>query len=138
MRFQIDMDWEPAGVVSMDTSGKLEFPRVPSEPGVYRFRLVGESSTAGYVGESVSMRQRFGNFRNPGPTQPTNQRMNARIKQHLGDGGRVDVSFVRDVSIDLDGQPVEDRLVNSSQRLILENLALIAAEAEGIDQIENL
>ena len=70
---------------------------------------------------------------NPGPTQRTNQRMNARIKQHLANGGRVEVSLVRGAAIDLDGHAIENRLARSSQRLLLENLALIAAEAEGID-----
>jgi hypothetical protein len=137
--FKVDFEWEEQGPIRLDTDGKVAFPRrMPIAAGVYRFRLTGVGQSAVYIGETVNLRQRMAGYRNPGPTQPTNKRMNARLREHLAADGRVQLSMARRVAIVAGERVIEERLDHTPQRRLVENLALIEADAEGIDQIENL
>ena len=138
MKFSIEFDWEPIGQVILDAAGKLAFPSLRIEPGVYRFRMVDTPASAVYIGESLSLRQRAGNYRNPGPSQKTSLRINARFLEHLRAGGRIEMSIARNVRIELNGLGLEQTLAYAPQRLVVESLGLIAADAEGFDHIENL
>lgn len=138
MMFTVEFDWEPVGNVTLDAAGKLAFPRLPTEPGVYRFRLTESGPSAVYVGETVVLRQRIALYRNPDPTQRTNMRVHARFLGHLLSGGDIEMSIARTVKIELDGQTIVQRLAHTPERRLVENLALIAADAEGVDHIENL
>ncbi len=79
MRVCIDFEWEPAGAIRIDSSGKLEFPRLPAEPGIYRIRFTDGTKWSAYIGESDNLRRRARNYRNPGPTQQTSKRVNALL-----------------------------------------------------------
>jgi hypothetical protein len=84
------------------------------------------------------VRLAFAGYRNPGPTQPTNKRMNARLREHLAADGRVQLSMARRVAIVAGERVITELLDHTPQRRLVENLALIEADAEGVDQIENL
>lgn len=79
----IRINWRAAGIVTLGQEGKLQFPRLPTEPGLYEFQFTG-STTSVYVGESDNLHRRMSHYRNPGPSQRTNIRLNDRIRRHLG------------------------------------------------------
>ena len=127
--------WLEAGVVTLDVSGKLRFYRLPSRPGVYRFTLTGgdSGSLSIYIGESDNLARRMGNYRNPGPTQPTNGRLQARMLETLAGGGMVSVSVALEVTVD--GATLD--LTTRPARLLAENAALIRSGQQG-HHAENL
>ncbi len=127
--------WLNAGVVTLDVSGKLRFYRLPSRPGIYRFTLTdGDSGSLSiYIGESDNLARRMGNYRNPGPTQPTNERLQARILETLAGDGKVSVSVALEATVD--GTTLD--LSARPARLLAENAALIRAGQHG-HHAENL
>jgi hypothetical protein len=102
---------------------------------MYRFVLIDAvGATVGvYIGESDQIARRMGNYRNPGPTQPTNQRMNGRLRDVLGAGGLVELSVAFEVTVDGEAPGLHARLA----RLLAENAALIRANQLGLP-VENL
>lgn len=135
VRAAVDFEWLIGGAVTLDSAEKPVFPGVPSRPGLYRFRLVAaEGLLEGvYIGESDNLARRMGNYRNPGPKQPTNQRLNSRFREVLAGGGAVELSVATAVTVD--GEPID--LVAKPARLLAENAALIRAAQEGLP-VENL
>ncbi|MHB1783343.1 MAG: GIY-YIG nuclease family protein [Acidimicrobiales bacterium] len=118
-----------------EVGGRLGFPALPSVPGVYRFTLVppvGSTSTV-YVGESNNLARRMSNYRSPGPTQPTNQRMNARMLGVLRAGGSVESAVVLVAS--LDGSTLD--FGSAIARRLAENAILIDLSRTG-HRVENL
>jgi hypothetical protein len=86
--------WVPIGRVTLDPTGKCKFPIPPDGPGLYRFRFRKiDGLEALYVGESDNLRRRFGNYRNPGPTQATSLRINKAIENHLKSDGEISVAI---------------------------------------------
>lgn len=81
--------WREIGEVRIGTDGKLVMPDPGVQPGVYRFRLAGDDTASVYIGESDDLRRRFAHYRNPGPSQRTNVRMNERMRARLTGGGTV-------------------------------------------------
>ncbi len=95
MRVCIDFDFEVVGQISVGADEKLRFPSLPTTPGVYRFRLLGRSeSTSAYIGETDNLRRRAYHYRNPGPSQQTNIRMQSRLRSHLDKGGAVEFAVM--------------------------------------------
>lgn len=135
VRAAIDFEWLVGGAVTLDSAQKPIFPGVPSRPGLYRFRLLAADGLLEgvYIGESDNLARRMGNYRNPGPTQPTNQRMNSRFRDVLGASGAVELSVATAVSVD--GEPTD--VVAKPARLLAENAALIRAAQDGLP-VENL
>lgn len=84
MKATVEFQWTTIGEVQLDEQGKLRCPRSPSKPGVYAFRFVGpEAAATKYIGEPDNLQRRVAHYRNPGPTQATNIRLNQRIHTHL-------------------------------------------------------
>lgn len=132
---RVRFGWLAAGSVVVDASGKPTFPPVPACPGMYRFNLAdSDGSPLGiYIGESDNLSRRMGNYRNPGPSQPTNQRLNARFLDVLGKRGSVSVAIVVEVTVD--DETLD--LASKPARLLAENAALIRAHQAGLS-VENL
>jgi hypothetical protein len=130
----IQFEWLTGGAVVLNSSGKAAFPGVPARPGVYRFTLAdADGLLAGvYIGDSDNLARRMGNYRNPGPTQPTNQRLN-RFREVLRDIGAVTMALSVEVTVD---RPTL-ALARKPARLLAENVALIRAHQEGLP-VENL
>jgi len=125
-------EWRPIGHVALDQERRLVFPKAPSSPGLYRFRLLKGGREAWYIGETDNISRRFAHYRNPGPGQETNLRLNARFFQALIDAAEISVAIVNDgAQIDLGKGfgPVD--LESKSIRRLLENAALV--ECGGID-----
>ncbi len=87
--------WTQVGEVTIDSSGKLAFPKVTNAPGLYKFCVADAGSVKKiYIGESDNLSRRFTHYRNPGPTQQTNIRMNNLLSNCLKGGAEVTVLAV--------------------------------------------
>ena len=139
MRVTVSFEWVEVGRVVLDAEGKLAFPSLPREPGVYKLMISeADGTTATYVGEADELRRRFAHYRNPGPTQPTNKRINALLKQLLVEAGRASMAIATSATLEIDGVPTALDLTKKAGRLLAENAALVKAALEGVDRIENL
>jgi hypothetical protein len=80
--------WALLGEMAIDNSDKLAFPKAPSSPGLYKFCIAQSGLVRRiYIGESDNLARRFSHYRNPGPTQQTNIRMNRILVEHLREAG---------------------------------------------------
>lgn len=137
MRVCIDFTFEVVGDVSIGADAKLHFPPLPTTPGVYRFRLLGPSeSISTYIGETDNLRRRSYHYRNPGPTQQTNIRMQRRIRSHLDRGGTVEFATATRAMLMVGEERIPLDLSQKAHRLLLENAGLVS-NPKG-ELIENL
>lgn len=129
--------WQPLGEVGLDPDGRLRLPRPAVGPGLYRFLLHDASRTA-YVGETDELTRRFGHYRNPGPSQRTNVRLNDRMRAVLASGGSiaVEVCTRADVEVGSCREPLDLRV--KSHRLLAEETALAEVRRLGLDAVENV
>jgi hypothetical protein len=134
----LEFDWRDAGEVRLAGVDKLEFPKLSSQPGVYAFRFTIEDKPATvYLGEAEDLQRRAAHYRNPGPSQATNIRLNQLMRSHLKAGGRVTMQLVSSARLMLDGSTEECDLSAKFTRRFLENAALLAAARNG-QRAENL
>jgi excinuclease UvrABC nuclease subunit len=127
--------WRPAGAVQLAEDGRIEFPRLPDDPGLYRFELRDDSPTTRvYIGEAVILHRRMAHYRSPGPSQRTNQRLNEVLTTHLAAGGRVLVSVVTEAFVSR-GATGEEHLALSDKnpRRLAEHAALLIEDADGLE-----
>ncbi|MGN7437583.1 MAG: DUF7662 domain-containing protein [Alcanivorax sp.] len=130
------MVWQPLGKVILE-QGRLSFPRVDIIPALYRFRIRrADCPEAVYVGETVNLRRRFGNYRNPGASQKTSLRINSVLTQALENGAEISISVItQDAWIDDgSGQQVLD-LSSKVSRCFLENAAILNGCGIDIDSL---
>jgi hypothetical protein len=126
--------WGDAARVQIDDGGKLRFPNLPPKPGLYQFHIRGPKGDLGrYVGETDNLQRRFAHYRNPGPTQTTNLRMNALLKEVLSQGGNVELATVTESAwIARSGREEIADLADKSVRRLFENVALVTGHAHDI------
>lgn len=139
---RVEFEWRDAGLIALDAKGAVIFPRLPPAPGIYRMTFTGAPSQKRprvYVGESDDLRRRAAHYRNPGPTQDTNIRLNAALKAHLAAGGAVRLAIATSARVS-DGAPggVALDLSRKASRLLVENAVLVATHFAGSVEIENL
>lgn len=136
----VSVQWLMAGHVQLDDGGKPAFPTLPRAPGLYRFRFSGGPLDRAriYIGESDDLRRRGGNYRNPGPTQPTNIRVNALLREHLAQGGEVEVLVATSAEVNTAQGAARLDLSRKAARLLAENACLVAAQISDDADIENL
>jgi len=135
LKCALELVWTPIGRVSLDNNDRLILPVVPKIPGLYRFRI-GEHSGAVYVGETDNLRRRFGNYRNPGPSQQTSLRINRSLREGLKSNAEIGVAVVTEtawLSNDIGRAPVD--LSIKSVRRMFENFAMSAGLAQDIEQL---
>ncbi len=128
----VSFDFSQIGKVSQ-LDGKLHFPVVPEEPGIYQFAIRDRI----YVGETDRLRRRFQHYRTPGPSQQTNIRMNYSILTALNEGFEIVVSTIEQATINVDGINSSLDLSRKSGRLLVESAVLSAAHLRG-QLVENL
>jgi hypothetical protein len=132
---RIGFHWQPLGTVFVEADGRLVFPNAPAVPAIYRFRIRHNGTEARYIGETENLARRFGHYRNPGPTQQTNRRINARFLEVLGAGADIGVSTVSAAWTDRgNGHEVAD-LSSRAVRRMIENAAIWAGSGADIETL---
>lgn len=132
----VDMMWRRLGSIAQGSDGNIAFPSAPTAPGLYRFRLIDGDSTRHYIGETAELRRRFQHYRRPGPSQATNIRVNALLREHLAAGGISDVDIIVDgVTLTISSNEVDADLSDKATRRLLENAALVAEGDADIDTL---
>jgi hypothetical protein len=128
VRVTVSFEWAEVGHIGMDAEGKLAFPSLPREPEMYKLMIhEADGTTATYIGEADELRRRFAHYRNLGPTQPTNKRINALLKQLLADGGRASMAIATSAALEINDVPSVLDLTKKAGRLLAENAALVKA-----------
>lgn len=117
----------------LQQDGKLRFPKAPEEPGIYQFAIGNKI----YLGETDQLRRRFQHYRTPGPSQPTNIRINISISSALQESLEVVVSTIGLARIIVDGVDSPLDLSQKSSRLLVESAVLSSAHLSG-QLVENL
>jgi len=140
---EVVASWREAGPIAFDGAGDLVFPKLPSQPGVYRMTLrgsPGQDQEAIYIGETDDLQRRTQHYRSPGPTQETNIRLNAVLKKQIQSGGHARFSVIVEARLAVaGGQPsIQLDLARKAARLLVESSALVLAQIEGGVRIENL
>lgn len=140
VRVSVAFEWTDVGEVVIDDQGKVAFPRLPRESGLYLISITeATGTTALYVGEADDLQRRFAHYRNPGPSQHTNQRINALLADTLETGGAARISMATEATLTTaDGSDSALDLSAKSARLLAENAALVQASLTGHHRIENL
>jgi hypothetical protein len=137
MKVSVEFEYQRAGDVTMAKDGTLLFPSLPAIPGMYRFRLLGPSEAIStYIGESDNLRRRSAHYRNPGPTQKTNLRMQAQLRTHFERGGTVEFSMVTTATLAVGRDAMPLNLSLTAHRRLLENAALVSnPKAESLENL---
>jgi hypothetical protein len=121
----LSIAWAEMGCVALDGGGKPVFPKVPVKtPAVYRFTVRVDGHERQYVGEAVDLARRFGNYRNPGPTQETSKRIHAILVEALRAGGEVSVAVVFPGTARI-GDATAD-LMSKTIRCLFESAAIVS------------
>jgi hypothetical protein len=111
----------------MTDAGKLKFLPAPVVAGLYRLIVKRESNTTIYIGEAANLARRFGNYRNPSPTQQTSTRLNGILCETLLSGGSVCVDIVfENVVLVVGGSEGPADLSNKAVRKLVEQAAIVA------------
>lgn len=137
MQIAVQYDWAPQGIVRLDEAGKPVFPSLPEGSGLYRLRFISTLTEWSYIGEANDLRKRMNGYRNPGPTQETNRRINPVICEEIRRGNRVIVETATDIRLEVNGHEQMPNLASVKVRRFIENAALVAAEING-ENIHNL
>ncbi len=129
--------WEVIGSARLDSNAKLSFPKPPSKAGLYQFRIERtDGSVSRYVGESDNLIRRFGNYRNPGPTQRTSLRVNTLFKELLVGGHSIKVAVATGRAWILRNRREELADLNEKNvRRLFENFVLVMGKANDIEDI---
>ncbi|MGW6441496.1 DUF7662 domain-containing protein [Lentzea sp. NPDC055074] len=137
---RVRMSWQRMGDVGLGADGRLVFPTLPRVPGIYRISLSDapdQDLPVVYVGESGDLRTRSNGYRNPGPTQQTNQRLRDELLGHLHRGGRVSIAVVTRATVEALGESSELPLVRKSARVLAEHAALALIYLDGTSAVLN-
>lgn len=130
----LGMAWEPLGRVTAGDDGRLVFPKVAKAPALYRLCVRQGGRDAIYIGESDNLLRRFGNYRNPGPTQQTSKRINAKLRDALKAGAEIAVAVVLSGAwIDWGTGPQDADLSSKVIRCLFENAAISSSGAEDVE-----
>lgn len=124
-RVTVELAWEPLGTVSRARGGILAFPEAPAAPGLYRFRIHSRDGVRSYIGESVDLERRLGQYRIPGRAQ-TNTRLNMLLLERIAMGDRVEVETCAQATLVIDGATVPADLADRHVRRLVEGAAIVS------------
>lgn len=125
LQCRLGMVWQALGSVILGDDGKLVFPKVAKAPAIYRLLVRAAHGESLYIGESDNLARRFGNYRNPGPTQQTSRRINALLLVALKEGAEVAVAAVMEGAwIDWGKGKENADLSSKVVRCLFENMAI--------------
>lgn len=136
MECRLRIVWVPLGRVVCDAAGRLAFPVAEALPAIYRFRIRRSDSEKRYIGQTENLARRFGHYRNPGPSQQTNIRLNAEFLKELDAGAEISVAAVTAGAwIDWGSGPVIADMSSIATRCLLENAAILDDGAVGVESL---
>lgn len=137
MACRVRVAWKELGLAKLDAEGRLAFPKVRTEPAIYRFTIQMEGKTSRYVGEAVNLARRCGNYRNPGSTQETSKRLNAELLAALRCGAVVTVAAILTGGawIDLGAGEQPADLLSKVTRCLIENAAILGCGGIDIEML---
>ena len=122
----IEYQWQNLGEIYLDHKDRLKFPDVSDIPAVYKLNIETENGPHYYVGETDNLRRRVQGYRTPGPTQPTNKRLQAIMMDALAEHKNVSIDLLH-MSQKQAGQSAEFAfgLGNKFVRRLFENTAIL-------------
>jgi hypothetical protein len=133
---RLTLRWKQIGFLTCDQSGKLVFPKVPAAGGLYCFRTKDSAGKRSlYVGESDNLGRRFGNYRNPGPTQQTSIRINQLLRQIISVGGEIAVSIAVEAFVETTNDQHPADFSQKSTRRLFENFAISLENAQDVEHL---
>ena len=133
---RVGFNWLAVGTVTPDIHSALIFPEVSDIPGLYRFSIIGNALHSVYIGETEKLRRRFAHYRNPGPSQQTNIRLNSLMHAAIAAGSEIKVAVsVANAWIEREGIRETMDFSSKAFRCLAENAAILA---EGARDIESL
>ncbi|WP_148253619.1 DUF7662 domain-containing protein [Aidingimonas lacisalsi] len=136
LELSVGMTWRVLGRLMLDDSGKLVFPAVPDSSGLYRFRLLAAGPSRHYIGETIRLRRRFSHYANPWPSQMTNIRINALLREHLEAGEHIEIDIITGAdSMVITGTAMPVNFTDKATRRLFEHAAIVA---EGGEEVESL
>ena len=136
IKLEMGMCWLELGQITIDEYGKLVFPIPEKLPGLYRLRLQSRDKDMRYIGETVNLQRRFAHYRNPGPTQKTNIRINAALIEHISYGNTVMVDTVIDAStLHFDGHKIVPTFSEKATRRLFEHAAIVFDSVSSIKSL---
>lgn len=65
MKMSVEFEWTNAATIEFGPDGKLTFPNLPLDPGLYRLWLGGAGQSSVYIGETDNLRRRASHYRIP-------------------------------------------------------------------------
>jgi len=136
LELEMKMYWLEQGEITIDESGKLAFPPSEKSPGLYRMRFHAENSDRTYIGETINLKRRFAHYRNPGPSQSTNIRINTALIEHISNGNSVTIDTVTGGStLNFDGNRKTPNFANKATRRLFEHAAIVLDSASDIESL---
>ena len=125
--------WTEIGEVALDGQSRLVFPRAPTEPGIYRFRLMEDGKRFVYIGETDNLPRRFQHYRTPGPTQATNIRLNKIFVEALKKAVPIGVDVIISTAwIETEHGEEQADLSAKPERMLFEHAAIVQSRAEDV------
>ncbi len=137
VEMHLRMSWTTLGAIATDGNGKLVFPVAPHSPAIYRFTIRMAGKERRYVGEAVDVARRFQNYRTPGPTQQTSQRINEILTAAMGVGAEITVAAVLpDAALfNQNGTQRSADLNSKVIRCLFENAAILDGGGEEVESL---
>lgn len=138
-RVVLEWQWSEPQSVGIGANEKLSFPALEDRPGVYRILVL--DGNRSYIGQTVSLRKRFRNYRNPGSDPDhTNRRVHDAIRRALKARQSVIVQVVCGAQVALSTRTRDSREVNLRhkwQRVMIEQAAESSARVNHHDDLIN-
>lgn len=133
----LKVEWEIVGKLSLGSDDKIKFPKAPSKGGLYQFHVKRKNGVLSrYVGETENLNRRFAHYRNPGPTQLTNLRINALFRELLSHEEAITLAIVTERAWILrnDKEEAAD-FTEKSMRRLFENFVLVMGKAGEMEEL---
>ncbi|GAA4096603.1 hypothetical protein [Actinomadura miaoliensis] len=133
----VRLSWQFVGDITLDHEGNLNFPptgHLADRGHVYRLtgrrsiKLQGSHDQQSrwwlYIGQTRNIQTRMNKYRNPGPGQATNLRVNNALRRELEQRTQVALFIARDIEIKIGSQWTGIDTDSTVQRTLAESAAL--------------
>ena len=119
----VRLGWQAQGQVRATERGP-SVDNLPAVPAIYRFRFVGMEGGSVYVGETMNLARRMGNYRVGDPHLRTNAWVHDLMVTHLASGSVLELDVAFGASATTDGVTRELLLGDKLDRVLAEAAAI--------------